>query len=163
MKIRIASVDDLVSINEIYNESIPHKKSTADTRPYTLEERVRWFESHNPDEYPVFVAEIENRVVGYVCYSAYRPRRLALRTSAEISYFVRFSNHGMGIGSTLLEYAVKRAGEFNLKFLIAILISHNHPSIGVLKKFGFEEWGRMPGIVEFDGLTYDHLYYGRRV
>jgi phosphinothricin acetyltransferase len=69
----------------------------------------------------------------------------------------------MGIGSTLLEYAVKRAGEFNLKFLIAILISHNHPSIGVLKKFGFEEWGRMPGIVEFDGLTYDHLYYGRRV
>ena len=31
------------------------------------------------------------------------------------------------------------------------------------KKFGFEEWGRMPQTVEIDGKLYDHCYYGLKL
>lgn len=163
MNIRHANSDDLLSINEIYNESIPYHRSTADTIPYTMEERIDWFRSHNPDEYPVFVAELDGRVVGYVSYTPYRPRRMALKYAAEVSYFVSFDYHKRGIGTKLLEYAVSRAAEFNIRALIAILISHNEASIALLKKFGFEEWGRMPGIVVFDDKEYDHLFYGLQI
>lgn len=158
--IREATVNDLPAINEIYNQSIPSHRSTADTVPYSMEERERWFASHQPDVYPVFIAEDNGTIAGYFSFSPYRPRREALKYAAEISYFLRNDFQGRGIGSMLLNYAVRRASEFNFRSLIAILLEHNQASIALLEKFGFEEWGRMPGIVVFDGVEYDHLYYG---
>jgi L-amino acid N-acyltransferase YncA len=46
---------------------------------------------------------------------------------------------------------------------IAILLGTNDGSIALLKKHGFIEWGRMPGIIEFEDKICDHLYYGIRL
>lgn len=163
MNIRKATFNDLGAINVIYNESIPSRRSTADTEPYTMEEREAWFKGHHPDKYPVFVAETGGTVAGYSSYSPYRLRRNGLRYAAEVSYFLAPQFQGRGIGSSLLEHLVREAPEYGFRSLIAILLGHNKASIGLLRKFGFEEWGRMPGIVDFDGEEYDHLYYGLRI
>lgn len=163
MIIRNATAGDLEAINNIYNESIPSHRSTADTEPYTIKEREEWFRNHDPYSYPVFVAELEGMVVGYTSFSPYRPRRNALKYAAEISYYIGSAYQGRGIGNTILGYAVRRAPEFGFRSLIAILLGHNKASIALLRKHGFEEWGRMPGIVLFDGKEYDHLYYGLRL
>ncbi len=47
MLIRIAKKEDLPSINDIYNQSIPTKRSTADMDDITIEERRIWFNSHD--------------------------------------------------------------------------------------------------------------------
>jgi len=160
INIRNATINDLGAINDIYNESIPSHRSTADTEPYTFEERVLWFEGHDPKKFPVFVAEKGDIIVGFLSFSPYRPRRNALKYAAEISYYVGSGYQRMGIGSKLLDFSVRVAPDYNFRSLIAILLGHNEASIALLRKFGFEEWGRMPGIVYFDEVEYDHLYYG---
>ena len=163
MKIRIATEDDLNAIDEIYNQAIVTQKATADTDPYSKEERLAWYRAHNPEKYPFFVAEESGKAVGYAYFTAYRGRRYALRYAAEISYFVHEDHHRQGIGSMLMEHAIKIAPELNIRYLVAILIGNNDPSIALLKKYNFSQWGLLPGIVDFDGVEYDHLYYGFRL
>lgn len=163
MEIRLAETKDLGSIDKIYNQAIGMKMATADIVPYTWAERQRWFESHTPGEYPVFVVGSKEEIIGYMTLTAYRPRREALKYAVEISYFVEEGNRGRGIGSQLLEYGILKASELEYKFVVAILMGHNMASIGLLKKFGFSEWGRLPGIAKYDNKWYDHLLYGLKI
>ena len=40
MLIRLAQMDDLPAIVDIYNQSIPSKQSTGDTQPVRVEDRM---------------------------------------------------------------------------------------------------------------------------
>jgi L-amino acid N-acyltransferase YncA len=64
MKIRLAELDDLSAIVDIYNQAIASKQSTGDTQPVRVEDRMTWFGEHVPHEHPIFVAEVEGQVVG---------------------------------------------------------------------------------------------------
>lgn len=163
MIIRVAGQKDLKQINDIYNQVIPYEISTADMVPYTMEERESWFSAYDRSKYPVFVAAGNDLVKGYFSFSPYRPRRLAMRYSTEISYFIHEKHRAKGVGSALMEYAIKSAPGYDFKTLIAILLAHNEGSIRLLEKFGFKEWGRMPGVADFNGRERDHLYYGLRL
>ncbi len=163
MEIRLASLEDLKSIDRIYNQAISLKMATADTEPYSEEKRLEWFREHDKELFPIYVAIEQSEVLAYMSLSPYRPGRMALRYAVEISYFVDEGQRGKGIGTALLSHGIELARSLDYKFMIAILLGHNLGSIALLKKFEFEEWGRMPGIGEFDGERFDHLYYGREL
>lgn len=163
MNIRIATFDDLQPMVDIYNQAILTNRCTADTEIFTFEERIDWFKAHENDAYPLYVYEIDNRVVGYLYFSAYRPGRKAMISTAEISYYLHEDYLGKGIGSNLMTFAINKAPELGFKTLVAILLSINEPSIGLLKKFNFEAWGTMIDIAEFDHGTCSHLYYGLKI
>jgi L-amino acid N-acyltransferase YncA len=162
MNIRIAELKDLKAIVEIYNQAIAAGEKTADITPFSLDDRKSWFRDHDPDKYPILVAE-EESVVGYLTISAYRPGRMALRHTAEVSFFVHFDHHRKGIASQLLQYAIDMCPSLQIKSLFAILVDSNRNSIRLLEKYGFNKWGYMPRVVEFEGIEYDHLYYGLRI
>lgn len=163
VNIRTAKREDLKAIVEIYNQAVAAGQKTAHRRRVAVEDRVDWFESHTPDTYPIFVAAVDGRVVGYLTISAYRPGRMALRYTAEVSYFVHFKHHRKGIASNLLQHAIDSCPKLKIKTLFAILIDSNETSIRLLEKFGFEKWGYMPRVAEFDGAEFGHVYYGLRV
>jgi len=162
MNIRIAELKDLKAIVEIYNQAIAAGEKTADITPFSLDDRKSWFRDHDPDKYPILVAE-EESVVGYLTISAYRPGRMALRHTAEVSFFVHFDHHRKGIASRLLQYAIDMCPSLQIKTLFAILVDSNQNSIRLLEKYGFNKWGYMPRVVEFEGIEYGHLYYGLRI
>ena len=157
--IRPADSTDLCAIRDIYNQAIMAGGHTCDTEPVTCEERERWFFSHRYSRTPVFVAQLEDRAVGYVYLTPYRGRS-ALQGVAEVSYYVDFRFLRQGIGSKLLAYAMEKARELEYHTLLAILLESNDGSIELLRRFGFSEWGRMPQVARLSGYTYDHLYYG---
>jgi len=163
MKIRKARLEDLPDINEIYNQAVRQRFSTAHLEPVGMEERKHWFAAHNPVVYPVFVAVDEKKVVGWVSLGSYREDRQALAHVAEVSYYVDEKVHGKGVGSSLMGHAMNAAPDYGFSILIAILLNKNPASIGLLLKYGFEEWGRMPGIAIIDEQEADHLYYGLRI
>ena len=163
MSIRIANFNDLQAMVHIYNQAILTNRCTADTEIFTFEERIGWFKSHENEAYPLYVYEMDNKVVGYLYFSAYRPGRKAMIATAEISYYLHEDFLGKGIGSELMTFAINRAPDLGFKPLIAILLSINVPSIGLLKKFNFEPWGCMADIAVFDHGTCSHLYYGLKV
>ena len=137
MNVQIATFEDLETIVEIYNQAIAAGQKTADITPVTTEDRRMWFEDHTPDKYPILVAEEGNVIVGYLTISAYRPGRMAIRQTAEVSYFVDFEHHRQGVASSLLRYAIGMCPSLQIKTLFAILIDNNDASIRLLEKYGF--------------------------
>lgn len=163
MEIRIAREEDLEAINKIYNQAVQQQFCTAHLEPVTMVERRQWFLAHKPVLHPVFVAEDEKKIVGWISLGPYRENRQALKHVAEVSYYVDEEERGLGIGNSLLGHSISIAGSFGYTVLIAILLNRNPASIGLLIKYGFEEWGRMPGIARIDGQLADHLYYGLKL
>lgn len=163
MNIRIAKLEDLERIVEIYNQSIDAGQKTADIKPVRTDDRKQWFEDHTPDKYPILVAEKNESIVGYLTISAYRPGRMALRHTAEVSFFIHTDYQRQGIGSDLLRAAIDLCSSLQIKTLFAILIDSNQGSIRFLEKFGFEKWGHMPRVAEFNDIEVGHFYYGLRI
>jgi len=163
MEIRLASEEDLVSINAIYNQAVRQRFCTAHLSEIGMDQRRTWFRGHDQSHFPVFVVERNTEVLGWVFLGPYRQDRQALSHVAEVSYYVDEKMRGRGIGSRLLEYAMQVAPEFGFSVLVAILLDRNPASIALLKKFGFERWGVMPGIALIDGQEADHLYYGLKL
>jgi len=64
MIIRDAVEADLPAIVEIYNATVPTRMVTAELEPTTVEARLQWFRDHSPEQYPFWVAESEDRVIG---------------------------------------------------------------------------------------------------
>ena len=64
--IRPMNESDLAAINEIYNQAVAMKFSTAHTDPISIDERLEWFAEHKPDSYPVFVWHERDQVIGWL-------------------------------------------------------------------------------------------------
>ncbi len=160
INIRPAIKKDLKLIVEIYNQAVITKSSTADINPIKVKDRIKWFKDHNPKKHPIYVAEEEKKIVGWVSLSQYRKKREALRYSAEISYYIHHDYQGQGIGTKLVDFSIKQSKKLGIKNLIAIILEKNIRSIKLLKKFNFEQWGYLPKVADFDGVPCAHIYMG---
>jgi L-amino acid N-acyltransferase YncA len=162
-RIRTAILEDLARIVEIYNQAIRATKTTGDTIAFTVESRREWFNAHSKEQYPIYVCDDEGgEVSGFLSLSPYRDRPAMART-AEVSYYVDYGCHGKGIGTALMQYAVEDCKRLGKRILVAIVLEWNQPSIKMLEKFGFEKWGYLPDVAEFDGQTCGHYYYGLKL
>jgi len=163
LEIRPAEFRDLPLIVEIYNQAVMQKGATADLTPVNVEERRQWFSEHGPEKYPVWIAMRGETMVGWCSLSPYRPGRMALRRTAEISYYIHRDYRGKGVCTALIEHAISQCKPLDIKTLFALLLDINIASIKILEKFGFSRWGHMPDIAEIEGITCGHLIYGLRV
>ena len=163
MQIRLAQKNDLPFINEIYNQAVQERTSTAHLNPVGLDQRGKWFSGHPPDRYPVYVSHDHERITGWVSLGPYRADRQALAHVGEVSYYVDRSFRGQGIGSLLLKHAIRTAPSCGITILVAILLDRNPASVALLEKYGFSKWGCMPGIARMGKETADHLYYGLKL
>lgn len=164
--IRLAGTDDLLQINEIYNQAVQAGFCTAHTQPVSLEYRQDWFKKHHPKNHPVFVFTDPNNtseVLGWLSVSPYRSGRQALDEVVEISYYVNQAHHNQGIGAALMDHALEYIKGSTIRLALAILVSGNVPSLRLLQKFDFREMGRIPDALRYGEEYRDHLYMGRSV
>ncbi len=163
MIIRDAILADLPAIVAIYNAAIPGRMATADTVPVSVESRRAWFETYTPDKRPLWVAEQDRVIAGWLGFSSFYGGRPAYDATAEVSVYVAPEHQRQGVGRTLLADAVRRAPEFGLTTLLYCAFAHNTPSLRLCHAFGFQQWGCLPGIAYLDGVAHDLLFLGRRV
>lgn len=163
MNIRKASEKDYKDIINIYNHAVDEKFATADTEYVTAESRKSWLDQHSKDTYPIFIAEEKDEIIGWCSLSPHRPGRKALKTVAEISYYIHKSHRRKGIASSLIKFALVEAKNLGFKNLISILLDVNLISINLLEKFGFEKWGHLPEIAEINGTVCGQFIYGKKL
>jgi len=163
IKIRVATIEDLPSIVEIYNQAVPTFRSTARTEPVNVNDRKGWFYEHDHHKHPIFVAEQEKGVIGWCSLSVYRPGRPALRFTTELSYYVDINHQRQGIGYELVKHALDVSPSLGIKNVVAVLIDRNEGSRRLLEKLGFEKWGYLPRVLDFHGEECGEFYYGKRV
>ncbi len=163
LKIRNAELTDCERMNQIFNATIGNGFSTAYTEPISPAERENWLEGHMNEKFPVLVGELNGQIICWSSLSPWRAGRQALEQVAEISYFVHPEYQRSGYGSQIMEYTIVQARRNNHTHLIAWLLDLNPASIGILKKFSFKEWGRIPKAAKLHNAVCDHLLYGRLI
>jgi phosphinothricin acetyltransferase len=157
---RLATLEDLPQIVEIYNSTIPSRQVTADTEPVSVESRRSWFETHTPQFRPLWVVEDQGRVIGWLSFSSFYGR--PAYNGTEVSLYVRDGWRGRGVGSYLLSEALSHAPAIKVKTLLGFIFGHNEPSLRLFEKHGFTRWGVLPRVATFDGVERDLLILGRR-
>ncbi len=161
MKIRDAIEIDLPAIVQIYNAAIPSRTATADLVAVSVESRLAWFHDHVPAKYPLWVAELDAVVVGWLSFRMFYGRP-AYQATAEISLYVSPSHQRQGIGYQLLNQAICQSPDLGFTTLLALIFKHNLPSLKLFEKFDFQPWGYLPKVAELDGVQRDLVITGRR-
>jgi L-amino acid N-acyltransferase YncA len=162
MIIRDATEADLPAIIEIYNAATATRISTARFEPVTAEEQLPWFHRHSPDQFPLWVAEVEGQVAGWLSFHGFI-QRPAYDGATEISIYVRENFRRRGIGRALLAKAIADAPRLKTRMLLGYVLGHNEASLRLFEQAGFEPWGRLPRIARFENAERDLVIVGRHI
>ena len=159
MKIRNAEEKDLAVIVEIYNASIPSRIATADLEFISVESRIPWYQEHTPDSRPIWVMELDEKIVGWLSFQSFNGRA-AYKSTAEVSIYVAPEYKGKGIGKKLLSEAIFYSPKLGINTLLGFIFAHNQPSLKLFDKFGFQRWGYLPKVANLDGMKRDVVIVG---
>jgi L-amino acid N-acyltransferase len=138
--IDLATAVDLPAINDIYNYYVLNSTTTYQEIPSSMEERLRWFTSRQP-QHVVTVARQEGEVVGWASLNVFRERS-AYRFSCENSVYVRHDLFRRGIGEALIRDSLVRANQHGFRVVVAGIDAEQVASIAIHRKCGFIEAGR---------------------
>jgi L-amino acid N-acyltransferase YncA len=160
-EINLAVEADLPAIVDIYNTTVAGRMVTADLHPVTVADRQRWFEEHTEGHRPLWVMRVDGNIIAWLSFSSFHSRA-AYDATAEISIYIDPAYRSKGVGSIFLEKAIEQCPGLGIRNIVALVFGHNEPSLALLRKFGFEQWGHLPGVALMDGIERDLVYMGRK-
>lgn len=140
IKIRPYKSSDAQAIVSILNHYIVNSTALYDYNNRTAEQQQLIFNDKLNKGFPVIVATVEERIVGFGYYSEFRLRE-AYKFTVEHSVYVSPDGHGKGIGKIVLQQLIDLAKEQKLHTMVAVIDSENEGSIRFHGQFGFETVG----------------------
>lgn len=170
LSIRLAAIDDLPRIVEIYNQSIAGKQATADLQPVSVADRQAWFDAHTGNR-PLVVAQTSSQtssqtslgeIIGWGSLSDLYARP-AYHISTEISIYVAEEAKGQGVGKALVNYLIEVAPSCGVQQVVALIFAHNTPSLAMFDRLGFEPWGKFKQVCDMKGFIADVVILGKSV
>jgi phosphinothricin acetyltransferase len=139
LQVRVAEERDAKDIARIYMQATQDHLATFEHFLVTPEERTRWVTEHS-GKYPLLVAELNGRVLGWTSLSPYqvRPR---IEGIAELLIFIDRDYRRHGVGRELMR-AIQAAGrkEGHHK-LIGRFVTHNDAGRTLCRMSGWREVG----------------------
>ena len=138
--IRAYQSKDLPEIVAIINFNIINSTALYDYNIRSLDQQKIIFEDKINKKYPIIVAKIDDKIVGFGYYSEFRFRE-AYKFTVEHSVYVHNYYQGKGIGKLLLEKLISLATNQKLHTMIGVVDSENESSIKFHEQFGFETVG----------------------
>ena len=162
MRIRDALEADLPAIVDIFNAAVPTRTSTAVLEPVSIEDRLEWFREHSPDRHPLWVAEIDGHIAGWLSFHSL-VNRSAYRGTAEVSVYIHERFRRRGVARAMLEQAIAQSARLDLRVLVGLILGHNAASLRLFEQLRFERWGLLPRVTRLDGVERDIVIVGRHV
>lgn len=150
IKIRPYKADDAPVILEIINDAILTSTALYDYQPRTLQNQMAIFDDKLAKDFPVIVATVNERVVGFGYYSEFRFRE-AYKFTVEHSVYANKAFVGKGVGKQILQHLIDLAKGQNLHTMVAVIDAENTSSIAFHEKFGF----KTVGIIKESGFKFD--------
>ena len=151
MIVRDATEADLPEIVAIYNAAIPGRAATADTEPVTIESRREWLAKHESNRRPLWVAEIDGKVVAWIGLSSFYGGRPAYDATAEVSMYVAPAYQNRKLGRELMQRMIAACPRLGVATLLGMYFDHNEASKRLCESFGFEQCGHLQRIANLDG------------
>ena len=144
--IRPVASTDMPQIAAIYGHYVLTHPAIFEIEPPDAAEMAARMDKIAAARLPYWVAEQEQRVVGYCYVTPYRPRA-AYRHTVENSVYVSPDTVAAGIGSTLLQKVMDECARQGYREVIAVIgDSANVPSIRLHQKAGFVHIGTLRNV-----------------
>ncbi|WP_331775959.1 GNAT family N-acetyltransferase [Sulfurospirillum sp. 1612] len=159
---RVAKIEDLPEIINIYNDSINDGITTLESAIVTVESRVDWFHSHDKETRPILVKEYRDKIISWIDFQPFDAGK-AYQNCARINIYIERNFRGQKLGQKFLQEALAKAKEYGIKTLLAYIFADNIASLKLFKKMNFREWGRFPSVAEFDDTQKDLIILGRAI
>jgi L-amino acid N-acyltransferase YncA len=150
ISLRPYQTEDTQAILEIINYNILNSTALYDYNVRSYEQQKNILEEKINKNFPVIVAELNGKVVGFGMYSEFRFRE-AYKFTVEHSVYVDNEYHGKGIGKVLLQELIRIAKAQNLHTMIAVIDAENESSVEFHEKFGF----KIVGVIKESGYKFD--------
>ena len=149
--VRPAQPNDAPVIATIYNAGIRGRMATFETRERTPDELAGRIAD---TRFPMLVAELDDRVVGWVGASAYRARE-CYAGIAEFSVYVDPDQQGRRVGDALMRefFPALEAGGFWK--VLSRIFPENAASRALCRRHGFREVGIYEKHAQLDGVWRD--------
>jgi len=136
--IRHARLQDLEALVDIYNYYVLETAITFDIEPFTVETRRPWFDHYaDSGRHQIFVAQLDDGVVGYATTSLFRPKA-AYATSVETSIYIYPEHQGKGLGRALYAALFQALEKEDVHRAYAGMTLPNEASIALHERFGFK-------------------------
>jgi len=139
MNIRPATITDASAITEIYNWYVSNTIISFELEPVSIEEMAARIQD-KLEHYEWLVGEINNKIIGYAYYGAFRPRE-AYHHTVESTIYIAQKWAGQGYGKTLYKRLIKSAKNQGFREMIGIIALPNPDSITLHEKLGFKRVG----------------------
>ena len=150
ISIRPYKETDAQAILEVINFNILNSTALYDYNIRTLEQQTQILKEKIDKDFPVIVAVLNKKVVGFGYYSEFRFRE-AYKYTVEHSVYVNKDFQGMKIGHLLMEKLIQLAKKQKLHTMIAVIDSENENSVKFHEKYGF----KTVGIIKESGYKFD--------
>ena len=150
VNIRPYQTNDAETIVAILNYYIANSTALYDYELRTLQQQQSIFQEKLTKGFPVIVAMIEERVVGFGYYSEFRFRE-AYKFTVEHSVYVLPNEHGKGIGKEIMKHLIDLAKKQKLHTMIGVIDSENENSVAFHEQFGFTT----VGIIKESGFKFE--------
>lgn len=135
--LRAATEADIAAITAIYRPAVLQGTASFEIEPPDEPEMLRRFAAITSADCPYFVAEIDNRVVGYAYANAYRTRP-GYRFTIEDSIYIAPDAQGRGVGRILLKSLIDASTAKGFRLMVAVIgDSRNYGSIALHRSAGF--------------------------
>lgn len=146
IQIRKAEQRDLEELLDIYNYEVRNGVATLDLQLKTIEEWQVWFDAHNKENHPLYVAVKDGCVAGYVSLSPYREKE-AYRSTVELSVYVGAGFRRQGIAAALMDFILNEARkDSTIHNVVSVITSGNEASCRLHDRFGFRFCGTIPEV-----------------
>ncbi|KRM11975.1 N-acetyltransferase family protein [Paucilactobacillus suebicus] len=156
-----ATIDDLPDIVRIYNQTVPTRQSTADLEPVSVDDRREWFAGHNHEHRPLWLIKLDDVTAGWISLTDFYGRE-AYKHTVEVSIYIDENYRGHHLGNAALTFVEQHVNELDIQTILAYIFGHNTPSLGLFKKFGYQEWAHLPEVAEMDGVKRDLDILGKK-
>src|SRR5439155_4360841 len=145
--IRGATDTDLPRITDIYNHYVGTSPATFDLVPFTVEQRMEWFEHYGTiGRHRLLVAESANsEIVGYAASSQFRTKP-AYDTTVETTIYCAPEATGRRVGGALYAALFDAIRDEDIRVAIAGITLPNDASVALHERFGFHRVGLMPEV-----------------
>jgi len=139
LQVRAAEERDANDIARIYMQAIQDHLATFEHFLGTSEERTRWVMEHT-GKYPLLVAELNGRVLGWTSLSPYqvRPR---IEGIAELLIYIDRDYRRHGVGRELMRAIQSTARKEGHHKLIGRFVAHNDAGRTLCRMTGWREVG----------------------
>jgi phosphinothricin acetyltransferase len=143
--IRLATAKDAAGIAAIYRPYVEDSRISFEEDAPDADEMAGRMRGDVPGCHPWFVAEEDERLLGYAASSPFRTRP-AYRWTVETGIYLASGAHGRGIGYALLSTLLDLLERQRYVAAIGAIALPNEASVALHEKLGFTHTGTYRGV-----------------